>query len=177
MIKPLGFEGYYYYLARCLSDIAGRLWRRKDNMRLLETFFGSHAQSIDEKYQEYLDIATCLGVTARIEDVPCKYNSLEEIQKDIKSRIHTFYEVAKYFFKNGRQFKDIDHQKIDKRSYNIRMIYSALGGKVCLRAEEKEDVIAYFTAIRAEQGDLPMLINVTYEPALDVIRKRFDKAV
>jgi hypothetical protein len=177
MIKPLGFEGYYYYLARCLSDIADWPWRREYNMQLLETFFGSHAQSIDEKYQEYLDIASCLGVQARIEDAPCNYNSLEEIQKSIKSRIYVFYEVAKYFFKNGHQFKDIDHKGISKRSYNIRMIYSALGGKLCLKDDEKDDVIAYFTALRAEQGDLPMLINVVYEPALEVIRKRFDKAV
>lgn len=177
MDKPLNFIGYYYYLARCLNDISNHPWRLKSAMKKLEGYFGSHAQSIDEKYQEYLDIASCVGVETRAEYVTCNYNSLEEIQKNIRSRIYVFYEVIKYFFKNGRLFKDVDHKNINKRSYNIRVMYSALGGKVCLKEGEYNDVIAYFTALRAEQGDLPLLINVIYEPALEVLRKRFDNAV
>lgn len=177
MVKPIDFTGYYYYLARCLCEITGRTWNREYGMKKLETFFGSHAKSIDEKYQEYLDIANTLGVKTKIEDVTCNYNSLEEIQKSVKSRIYIFYEVAKYFFKNGRQFKDIDHKSIKKRSCDIRVIYSALGGNLCMKENEVNDPIAYFTALRATKDDLPLLINVTYEPALEVLRKRFDKAV
>ena len=177
MVKPIDFTGYYYYLARCLSDVCGRSWRIVDNMSRLEVFFGSHAKGIDERYQEYVDMANILGVPSKIEDVTCNYNSLEEIQKSVRSRIYVFYEVAKYFFKNGRKFKDIDHKNIKKRSYNIRMIYSALGGNICMKPDEGDDLIAYFTALRVTQADLPMLINVIYEPAMEVLRKRFDKAV
>ena len=177
MVKPIDFTGYYYYLALCLCEITGRWWYREFGMKKLETFFGSHAKGIDEKYQEYLEIANTLEIKAYIGGVTCNYNSLEEIQKSVKSRIYVFYEVAKYFFKNNREFKDIDHKGIKKRSYNIRIIYSALGGHLCMKENEMNDPITYFTALKATKEDLPMLINVAYEPALEVIRKRFDNAI
>lgn len=179
MVKPINFTGYYFYLARCLNDFAKNkwYWNKTHYKTILEYFFGSDASGIDEKYQEYLDMANILGVEKRIEDVSCDYSTLEEIQKAVKSRIYIFYEVAKYFFKNGRQFKDEDHKNISKRSYNIRMIYSALGGRICLKAEEKCDIIAYFTALRATKEDLPMLMNVTNESALEVIQNRFDRSI
>jgi hypothetical protein len=176
MVKPVDFTGYYYYLARCLNDVSGRSWRRVDNMMTLETFFGSNAKGIDEKYQEYLDVANILGVEAKIGDVTCNYNSLEEIQTNVKSRIYVFYEVAKYFFKNGRQFKDVDHKNIKKRCYNIRMIYSALGGNLCMKEDEEGDLIAYFTALRISLEELPLLINTPCNPAYDVLKKRFSIA-
>lgn len=179
MVKPIDFTGYYFYLARCLNDFAksDKYWNPGRFKRNLEYFFGSHATSIDKKYQEYIDMANILGVEKRIEDITCDYNTLEEIQSNVKSRIYIFYEVAKYFFKNGRQFKDEDHKNIKKRSYNIRMIYSALGGKICLNDKEKKDPIAYFTAIRANKEDIRMLMDVTNEHALEVLQIRFDNCI
>ena len=69
-------------------------------------------------------------------------------------------------------------KNIKKRNYNVRVAYSALGGNVCMKPKEGNDVIAYFTALRASLADLPMLIgdNVTFEPAIKIRNERFDKA-
>jgi hypothetical protein len=43
-----------------------------------------------------------------------------------------------------------------------------------MKKGEEKDMIAYFTALRCTQDDLPLLINTENESALDVLRKRFD---
>lgn len=181
MVRPYNIDGYLYFLARCLSDMekfGSRRWYGDRYKRYLEFFFGNDAIDINEKYHEYTEIADSIGVHFNVEDIACPYNSLEEIQSNIKSRIYIFYEVAKYFFKNGRQFSEKDINDINKRSYNIRCIYSALGGKYCLQKGEEKDMIAYFTALRCTLGDLPMLLNATdvNELASQVINKRFENS-
>lgn len=180
MVKPLNFKGYYYFLAMCLHELTGRTWRLEERKNILESFFGSHAQNIDDKREEYLEAAECLGVEAKIEDAPCEYNSLEEIQKKVRSRIYLYFEVIKYFFKNGCKFTDSDHKGIDNRSYNVRTIYSALGGKICLKPEEEadDDIIAYFTALRVDKEYLPILLHdTTNESVKNVLIKRFESGV
>jgi hypothetical protein len=140
----------------------------------LETYFGSDVLDIHDKYNEYLEIVNTLGVQAKIEDNGCRYNSLEEIQKNERSRIYAYLEVIKYFFKNGMKFSDEDTKNIKDRTYNIRNIYSALGGKYCVKKGEEKDMIAYFTSLRCTRDDLPLLINTENEFAMDVLRRRFD---
>jgi hypothetical protein len=177
MVKPLDFNGYLYFLARCVNDIESmscRLYTMDKYKQRLEIYFGSDVLDIHDKYKEYLEIANTLGVQAKIEDNGCCYNSLEEIQKNEKSRIYAYLEVVKYFFKNGMKFSDDDIKNINSRTYNIRSIYSALGGKPCIKNGEEKEMIAYFTALRCTQDDLPLLINTENEIAMDVLRRRFD---
>lgn len=173
MVKPLNFTGYFYYLARCLNDIEQVSYYSDMHRTNLEFFFGSDQVDINERYQSYMKIANILGVTSKISDIPCRFNSLEQIQNEVKSRIYIFHEVAKYFFKNGREFSEEDHKNILKRSYNIRAIYSALGGKYCMKKNEEKHMIAYFTALRCSKDDLPLLMN-TNDAAMEVLKKRFD---
>ena len=91
-----------------------------------------------------------------------------------KSRVYVYLEVVKYFFKNGMKFSDEDIKNIMDRTYNIRCIYSALGGKYCMKKSEEKDMIAYFTALRCTKDDLPLLINTENESAKNVLFRRFD---
>jgi hypothetical protein len=173
MVKPLDFTGYFYYLARCLNNVEHTSYCFDMHRTTLEFFFGSDHVDINERYHSYIEIANILGVTSKINAIPCRYNSLEQIQNEVKSRIYIFYEVAKYFFKNNREFSEEDHKNILKRSYNIRAIYSALGGKYCMKKNEEKKMIAYFTALRCTKDDLPLLMN-TNDAAMEVLKKRFD---
>jgi hypothetical protein len=173
MVKPLDFTGYFYYLARCLNDVEQVSYYSDENRKKLELFFGSDRIDINERYHSYVEIADILGVQTKMGDITCRFNSLEQIQNEVKSRIYIFHEVAKYFFKNGREFSDEDHKDIMNRSYDIRTIYSSLGGKYCMKKNEEKYMIAYFTALRCTKDDLPLLMN-TNDAAMDVLRKRFD---
>ena len=175
MIKPLDFTGYLFFLARSLNDIERSMVYCVERLQeRLEMFFGSDVTDIQDKYKEYLEIANILGVQLKTEDIDCRYNSLEEIQKNEKSRIYAYLEVVKYFFKNGMKFSDEDIKNIKDRTYNIRSIYSALGGKYCMKKGEEKDMIAYFTALRCTKDDLPLLINTENESAKNVLFRRFD---
>lgn len=173
LVKPLNFTGYFDYLARCLNDIEMFSYCRDRDRDKLELFFGSDAIDINERYHNYVEVADILGVQTKMGDIICRFNTLEQIQKEVKSRCYIFHEVAKYFFKNGREFSEEDHKNILNRSYNIRAIYSALGGKYCMKTNEEKHMIAYFTALRCTKDDLPLLMN-TNDAAMDVLRKRFD---
>lgn len=173
MFKPLDFTGYFYYLARCLNDVEQVSYYSDANRANLEFFFGGDHIDINERYHKYVEIADILGVKSKIEAVPCRFNSLEQIHNEVKSRIYIFHEVTKYFFKNGRKFSEQDHKDILKRSYNIRAIYSALGGKYSMKKNEEKKMIAYFTALRCTKDDLPLLMN-TNDAAMEVLKKRFD---
>jgi hypothetical protein len=110
MIKPLDFTGYLFFLARSLNDIERSMVYCVERLQeRLEMFFGSDVTDIQDKYKEYLEIANILGVQLKTEDIDCRYNSLEEIQKNEKSRIYAYLEVVKYFFKNGMKFSDDDN--------------------------------------------------------------------
>ena len=174
MVKPIDYTGYFYYLARCLNDVETHHYRDLLHKNRLELFFGCDAVDFNERYHTYTEIAEIIEVQTKMRDVSSRFYSLKYIQSDVKSRIYIFHEVAKYFFKNGRQFSEQDHKDIKKLSYNIRMIYSALGGKFCMKKNEYKKNIAYFTAIRCSKDDLPLLINTTNEAAMGVLMKRFD---
>ena len=72
------------------------------------------------------------------------------------------------------KFSDEDNDDIKQRSASIRTAYSALGGKYCLKRGEENEMIAYFTALRCTKEDLPLLIDVTNNIAVEVLQRRFN---